>query len=220
MGLTDVLQVNARNRFSGCVRIQNGENSGIVFFRDGDIVHAEQGGRSGEEAVVDILQWQQGRFSVEQNVVTARRTISKSCEHLLLDAHRKLDERQAGRGEPAPPVSVAEAKKQPASATDTVRAIPGVAEVVLVTREGQRHGDEGYASEQVAGQTVYLAMLCAEFGGLFQAGEIRSATVEGADRHMLLYASKSQYLLGVFVWPDADIGAMDAAIRSALSKGR
>jgi predicted regulator of Ras-like GTPase activity (Roadblock/LC7/MglB family) len=220
MGLTDLLQVNARNRFSGCVRVQNGEQLGVVYFRDGDIVHAEQGDTIGEEACIDVLQWQQGRFSVELNVVTARRTIEKSCEHLILDAHRRLDERRAGRGGPERPPPLAAARPPAVSAVETVRAIPGVDEAVLVTRQGQCLGDEGYAAELLAGQTVYLAMVGAEFGALFKCGEVRSASVEGTDRHLLLYASKSQHTLGVLAEPEAAVGAVDAAIRAALTRGR
>lgn len=221
MELTDVLQVNARNRFSGCVRIQNGASLGVVFFRDGDIVHAEQGAKIGEEAFVDILQWQQGRLSVELNVVAARRTIDKSCEHLLLDTHRILDERRAGRREPARPAPPPPpAGPDPGPVVELVRSIPGVDEAVLITRQGQSLGDEGYASELLAGQVAYLAMLGAEFGALFQGGEVRSASVEGTDRHMLLYASKSHHTLGVFARPDAQVGAVDAAIRGALTRTR
>jgi predicted regulator of Ras-like GTPase activity (Roadblock/LC7/MglB family) len=102
---------------------------------------------------------------------------------------------------------------------ETVRSVRGVAEAVLVTCDGQRLGDSGYATEVLGGQAAYLAMACAEFGALLQGGDIRFASVEGADRHMLLYASKSQYYLGVFLRPDAEVGAVDAAIRYALGKG-
>ena len=217
------MQVNARNRFSGCVRIHHGEHLGVLFFRDGDVVHAEQAGQVGEDALVDILQWQQGRFTVEQNVVTARRTIEKSCEHLLLDAHRRLDERQAGRGEalrapPPTPERRMSDRQHPESVVEKLRAVQGVEEAILVSSDGQRLGEHSYASDRLAGQAAYLAMACAELGGLLQGGEIRFASVEGTDRHLLLYASKSQYFLGVLLTADAEVGAVDAAIRHALAK--
>src|SRR6266536_817185 len=82
-GLADLLQLNAQNRFNGCFRVQHGESAGLIFYRDGEIVHAEQGARVGEEALCEMLDWPGGQFSAEPNVVTARRTIQKSCEHLL-----------------------------------------------------------------------------------------------------------------------------------------
>lgn len=220
MGLVDVLQVSSHNHFSGCVRVQHGDQSGIVFFRDGDIVHAEQGTRLGEEAFVDIMAWPQGRFSVEENVVTARRSITKSCEHLLLDAHRLLDERKAGRAASPPPSPPAEERRTPSQVTAAVRAVPGVEEVVVIAPDGQRVVDDGQGTEEAAGLIQYLSLACQEFGALFQGGELRSACVEGTQRHLLLFASRSRHLLGVLVRPDADVRAVDATVRAALTRPR
>ena len=96
LGLSDLLQLNAQNRFSGCFRIEHERELGMIFFRDGEIVHAERGELVGEDAFREILAWPRGRFSAEPNVVAARRTIQKSCEHLLLDALR-VDGRAARR---------------------------------------------------------------------------------------------------------------------------
>jgi predicted regulator of Ras-like GTPase activity (Roadblock/LC7/MglB family) len=189
----------------------------VVYFHDGDIVHAEQGGLVGEDGLIEILQWKQGHFTVEQNVVSARRTINKSCEHLLLEAHRQLDERTAGRGSAPPPPPAA--RRPPDTVTDLIRAIPGVTDAVLATGDGQCLGDKGHAAENLAGQTAYLVMFCDELGGLFGAGDIRSAGVEGSDLHMLLYASKARRYLGVFARADAEVRVVDAAIRSLLTKG-
>ncbi len=226
MGLADVLQVNAHNRFSGSVLVRNGESTGVVYFHDGVIVHAEQGAATGEGAVLEILQWTQGRFSMEQNVVSARRTITKSCEHLILEAHRRLDERtnhwvtSSLPAPPSPPPAPPAASRQPAALTELVRTIPLVTEAVLVTGDGQCIGDTTFASETMAGQAAYLVMFCEELGALFRTGEVRSAAVVGANRRMLLYASKSRRFLSVFARPDAEIGAVDADIRRMLTKGR
>lgn len=224
LGLSDLLQLNARNRFSGCFRIRHDEGLGLIFFRDGEIVHAELGGKIGEEAVWDILEWQTGRFAVEPNVVTARRSIHKGVEHLLLDAHRVIDERRvSGRSRapaaappPAPaPAAAAAPAGGAAAAVDAVRKVPGVANAVVLTREGRRVSSDGYDAEVLTGQAVYLAMVGAEFGSIFQAGELRFASVQGSQNHLLVFATKSHYL-GVLARPDSEIGVVDAAIRSAL----
>jgi predicted regulator of Ras-like GTPase activity (Roadblock/LC7/MglB family) len=218
MGLSDLIQLNARNRFSGCFRIRHQGNLGLIFFRDGDIVHAEQGAYAGEEAFCQLLGWPAGRFSVEPNVVTARRTIQKSCEHLLLDAHRLIDERRISAPEPPvrPPAPRATG---PSGAVQLVRGVPGVAGAVVLTRAGKRVSEDGYESEVLAGQAVYLAMFGQELGALFQAGEIHFAAAQGARRNLLLFAAKSHYL-GVFADPESEIGAIDAAIRAALAASR
>lgn len=211
LGLTDLIQINARNGFSGSIRVQHGDDRGAVFFRDGDIVHAEQGPRTGEDAFCEIVSWQGGRFTVETNVVTALRTINKRCEHLLLEAHRLLDERRARGPAPAP------APRSPSeTAVEVVKAVAGVTNAVLLTRTGARIGAQGYETEVLAGQTLFLGLLAGELGACFDASDLRGATVEGTRRHLLLLNSKA-HTLGISAAPDADPGAVDAAVRAALT---
>jgi len=214
LGLSDLLQLNAQSRFSGCFRIRNQESLGVIFFSDGDVVHAEMDGRVGEEAFRAILLFPAGRFRVEPNVVTARRTIQKSCEHLLLDAHRHFDEGRARAA--APPAAPRARAPNPLQA---VRAAPGVIEAVVLTKDGKRTGDDGYAGEVLAGQSTFLAMVGAEICTLLQAGDLRFASVEGRHQHLVLFATRTHYL-GVFARPEQEVGAVDAAVRSALSVGR
>jgi predicted regulator of Ras-like GTPase activity (Roadblock/LC7/MglB family) len=218
LGLSDVLQLNAQNRFSGCVRIRNQGRVGLIFFRDGEIAHAEMGDRVGEEAFHAVLAWPSGRFSVEPNVVAAHRTIQKSCEHLLLDAHRKLDERRAPAPAPAtaPPPGTS---RSSTGAVQLVRAIPGVIDAVVLTRDGKRVADDGYGTEALAGQATYLAMLGAEIGALLQAGDLRFASMECTRKQLLLFSPRT-LVLGIFAQPESDVGAIDAAVRSALSTAR
>src|SRR5512136_2010736 len=119
LGLSDIIQVNATNGFSGLIRVQNGDSTGALFFRDGEIVHAELGDKIGEDAFIDVMAWQGGRFTVQTNVFTARRTIHKPCGHLLLEAHAINDERKrdaaAGRAPaPAPAATAPSAAAQAA----------------------------------------------------------------------------------------------------------
>jgi predicted regulator of Ras-like GTPase activity (Roadblock/LC7/MglB family) len=220
LGLSDLLQLNAQNRFSGCFRIEHDGAFGVIFFRDGEIIHAERGDQVGEEAFREILAWPRGRFSVEPNVVAARRTIQKSCEHLLLDALRVVDERRSALAPKAPVHAASAASAGGATAAvEAARQVPGVVEAVLVTRDGKRASEGGYEAEVAAGQAAYVAMMAAELGAPFQAGELRSAAIQGQRRHLLVLAGKAQSL-AVFVRADHELGSVEAGIRAALVKGR
>jgi hypothetical protein len=48
MSLADIIQVKGGNRYSGCLIVENMNKCGTVYFRDGEIVHAEQANLSGE----------------------------------------------------------------------------------------------------------------------------------------------------------------------------
>jgi predicted regulator of Ras-like GTPase activity (Roadblock/LC7/MglB family) len=228
--LPALIQLNVSNRFSGCLRVSRDGDSGLVFFRDGDIVHAELGARAGEEAFCEMLSWPRGRFSIEPNVVTARRTIYKTAEHLLLDAHRLYDERRRAAAPapaaaattpptPTPALTPPPSPTAPPARLDAVRAVPGVADAVLLTRDGAQVGGEGYRAEVLAGQTSYVIAFAAELAGLFGAGDVRSASVQGPRQGVLVLAAKTHHL-GVLLDAGADVGAADAAIRAALAPRR
>ncbi len=216
--LSDIIQVKAQNRFSGCIDVAYEERRGLVFLRDGEIIHAEQGDIVGEEAFYAILAWPGGRFSLQPNVATTRSTIRKGCQHLLLEAHRLIDERKVGRRNEPPPSPTAAPRPLPTVVLmEKVRAIPGVARAVLQGKDGSRIEDDGYEEEVLAGQALYLAMIGRQLGATFQAGEVHSAVVHGTKHHLLLFAAKS-HLLCVLVDGEAQLGNVEAEVRKMLTR--
>jgi predicted regulator of Ras-like GTPase activity (Roadblock/LC7/MglB family) len=222
LGLSDVIQINSHNRFSGCIAIESTGGNALLFFRDGEIIHAEQGGRTGEEAFYDILEWPPGRFRLQPNVTTTRSTIQKSAQHLLLDAHRVLDERRAGKTPPAVPAKpAAPAPRQPMRSSEVLerlRKIPGVHYAALHGKDGSRVGDDSYEAELLGGQAVFLSMIGNQLGTIFQAGAILSAAVHGSSKHLLLFATKSHFL-SVLVNGEAQPGPIEAEVRRILAGG-
>jgi hypothetical protein len=220
IGLSDVIQINQHNRFSGCIAIECSVGAGLLFFRDGEIIHAEQGKRTGEEAFYDLLEWPPGRFRLQPNVTTTRSTIQKSSQHLLLDAARVLDERRAGRQAAPPPGGAApRAPLRSSEVLEKLRAIPGVVYAALHGKDGSQVGDDSYEAEVLAGQAVFLSMIGGQLGALFQAGTLLSASVQGSTRHQLLFATKSHFL-SVLVNGDTPPGPVEAEVRRVLSGAR
>ncbi len=222
LGLADLIQLNAANRFTGAFRVRHEDRVGLIFFRDGEVVHAEQDGRFGEDAFIEILSWPGGKFEVEPNVLAGTRTIQKTLVPLLLESHRILDERRAGRPAAPPPAQRPAPTPVPAarpSSVDVARSIPEVTCAVVLTKDCRRVGRGGHAEEALAGEAGYLALAAAELGALFQAGDLKSGAVHGGTRHLLLYATRSHYL-GVSASAESDPDGVDAALRAALSKAR
>jgi predicted regulator of Ras-like GTPase activity (Roadblock/LC7/MglB family) len=215
LGLTDVIQINLHNRFSGCIAIECPAGNGLLFFRDGEIIHAEQGSRVGEEAFYDILEWPPGKFRLQPNVTTTRTTIQKGSQHLLLDASRALDERRAGR-KGAGPAASSPAPTRSSEVIDRLRRISGVAYAALHGKDGSQVGDDSYQSEVLAGQAVFLSMLGNQLGNVFQAGNILSAVVHGTTNHLVLFSTKS-HLLSVLVQGGTQAGAVEAEVRRVLA---
>ncbi len=221
LGLADVVELSANNRFSGCVSVRRDQSTGLIFFREGEVIHAEYEGVRGEEAFYAIMQWPGGKFSVEPNVSTTSRTIERSWKFLLMEAHRLMDEQRSGRS-PVPEQRPAPAPAPPATAGPTaqrVRQIPGVTYAVALGKDGGRLGDESYEAETLQGQTAYLAMLGKRLGEIFQLGDIEAATVHGSQQHLLLLATGAQDL-SVLVKADSQPGAVEAEIRKLAAARR
>lgn len=221
LGLADIIQLDAVNRFSGCIDVQYQGRRGLVFLKDGEIVHAEHADVTGEAAFYEIVSWPGGRFSHQENVATTRSTIRKSCQFLILEAHRLLDERRAARAAgPVPPplpAGAPAARHLPVAAIlEALRAIPGVRYAVVQGKGGGRLGDDSYQGEVLAGQALYLAMIDGRLGERLQAGEAHSAVVHGADRHLLHFTAKN-HLVTLLVDGGAQVGPVELAARKVLA---
>lgn len=221
LGLADVVELSANNRFSGCVSVRHDHSTGLIFFREGEVIHAEHEGARGEEAFYAIMQWPGGKFSVEPNVATTSRTIERSWKFLLMEAHRVMDEQRSGRP-PAPEQGPAPAAAPNAASGPTaqrVRQIAGVAYAVALAKDGGRLGDDSYEAETLQGQIAYLAMLGKRLGEIFQLGEIEAASVQGSLQHLLLLASGT-HDLSVLLRADSQPGAVEAEIRKLMAARR
>ncbi len=75
--------------------VGSGPRVAELRFREGEIVSAEAGGRSGEEAVLELLSWPEGHFSFAPGAPGPEAPLG-SFNQILLDACRRLDETRRG----------------------------------------------------------------------------------------------------------------------------
>ncbi len=90
--LTDVIQLNCLGRVTAALKVSKGKQRGVIYFNDGEIVHAECDGQIGKEALYSMLRWREGEFDHERGVTPPEQTISQNWEHLLVEGMRKNDE--------------------------------------------------------------------------------------------------------------------------------
>jgi DNA-binding response OmpR family regulator len=90
--LTDIVQMNCLGRVTTSLVITKDDHGGVIYFNDGEIVHAECDDIVGEEAFYTILGWQEGKFVSNIGVVPPRETISSTWEHLLVEGMKRKDE--------------------------------------------------------------------------------------------------------------------------------
>jgi CheY-like chemotaxis protein len=96
----DVLQMCCLSGRNGAVQIVRQTTSGIVYLRDGKIVHAESATARGTEALLEIVAWDLVEFAYDPSVRTPE-TISMPWDEALLQAVVRHKERKSPEDAPA-----------------------------------------------------------------------------------------------------------------------
>jgi len=81
----DVLQMCCLSRRSGALQMVKEAKNGLVFLRDGRIVHAETAAARGSDALAEIAKWKFVEFAYEQSVRTPLETITEPWDEILIE---------------------------------------------------------------------------------------------------------------------------------------
>ena len=83
--VVDVLQMCCLSRRSGAVQMVKDEKNGLVYLRNGKIVHAETTMARGRDALVEIVAWKYVEFAYERSVRPPLETIIARWDETLID---------------------------------------------------------------------------------------------------------------------------------------
>lgn len=218
LSLADIIQIKNNNRYSGCLAIEHLNENGMIFFREGEVVHAEQGTHVGEEAFYIIMNWTDGAFRSEPNVLTTSKTINKPLGFLVLEAFRRMDELK--NSENSPQQAAADSGKEGGGVSDLctrLKAIPEVENAVIITKEGAVVNDRSYESELLGAHGLFVALFSGQIGSQFGLGTPKNVTVHGSEHHLFLFDSKHHYLC-VSATGGENVNALDVDIRRVLTQ--
>ena len=214
--LVDLLQVWGLNRTSGLVTVAFDGRTGRLYLVEGQVVHADADGRTGEPAVRMILSWPEGTFELAPNTTTLERTIQKSLSHLLLDAHRELDE--ARRATPAPAPKVAAVPPAKPGVLDQIRAIPGVVALVRFGADGRPAAGQGPEGEALAAKGLYLSMIHAgAVAAAFGLHDLKLAVLDSPRGPLVVVHGGGTYL-SVALAPGTAVEPVVAQLRALLTR--
>src|SRR4030043_503416 len=93
--LIDIIQMACLGKFTMSLTISQGDEEGLMYFKNGEIAHAEMGDLEGKEALYTILNWNEGTFNSQMGISPPKETIADRWEHLLLEGMRRKDEAKA-----------------------------------------------------------------------------------------------------------------------------
>ncbi len=90
--LADMIQLHCLSCNTAALKVDCDGETGMIFFDNGEIVHAMLGELSGEEAFFRIMSFPGGSIESRKNVKSPARTITASHVALILEASRRMDE--------------------------------------------------------------------------------------------------------------------------------
>jgi CheY-like chemotaxis protein len=99
--VVDVLQMCCLSRRSGAVQMVKDGRSGLLFLRNGKIVHAETTTARGREALFEMVAWKYIEFAYERSVRPPPETITAAWHEILVDAVASEKEEQESQRQSA-----------------------------------------------------------------------------------------------------------------------
>jgi predicted regulator of Ras-like GTPase activity (Roadblock/LC7/MglB family) len=218
LSLTDVIQLKGHNKYTGCITVVYGDSDGVIYFADGEIIHAVQDSLAGEEAIYQIIKWPGGSFDIHPDLTSNVCTIHYRTDFLLMEALRRLDEENAGIAAPEAASSVTP-RRTMSKVAARLQDINGVTYAVLLDKDGTPLQDTSTEATALAAKGLFLAKTGNQLGELMGLGEIKAAAVHTHDFHLLMYDSKQHYL-SIAVKPEFNLEHVEGEIKSALMPGK
>ena len=90
--LPDIIQLVSVSGKTGKFVLTRESDRGLIYLKNGQMVHAAVGDLVGEEAIYSLAIWSSGDFQFTAGDEPERQTITKSNTNLLMEAARRLDE--------------------------------------------------------------------------------------------------------------------------------
>ncbi len=97
MNFVDLVQILSAGGKDAMILMENENQKGTIYIKDGDIIHAQTNGLSGEEAFYSLMKWETGNFQIVSCSDFPEPTINASTMALLLEGARLADEAREER---------------------------------------------------------------------------------------------------------------------------
>ena len=128
--LMDIVQFNGLSRATAALKVTTTNHEGMIFFKNGEVVHAMCDNESGEKAFFTILGFQGGTLQNIRGVEPPIVSIKKGLESLLFEVALKSDEKEEEEEE-GPVVSALEDLDSEFLASVTGTATPAIEEKLV-----------------------------------------------------------------------------------------
>ncbi len=90
--LNDIFQFIQLGGKDGALHIKSDKGASVIYFKGGNILHAEVGVYEGTDAINVLLTWNDGTFNFIPNEEADKVTIDLPVQNVILEAARQIDE--------------------------------------------------------------------------------------------------------------------------------
>jgi hypothetical protein len=98
LSLPNLIQLHCGQQQNALVRLVRPGREGTLAFANGELIHASAGTLTGEQALTELLAWEDGEFHVTDGIdFLPPRNVNAPWSMLLLDALHRIDEARAER---------------------------------------------------------------------------------------------------------------------------
>lgn len=204
--ISDIVQLNCVEKKSSQVTIDTRGGQAVIFFAEGNIVHACYNDLKGEQALYKILRINEGKFRVYKESNIPARTIHTSLDGLLLEGMRVIDE--ASRDE----------ESILSDLGNELKNFSGIQSVILFSNDGNQilpPKDEDrirdYAAARLINQKAGELLKCIHFS------DMRFTGIVVGKRQIFITKCLNLFLI-ITADRNFDFAAVETAIEALCSK--
>ena len=183
LSLPDLVQLKCREERRTQVRLKHRGQEGMLVFVDGQLIHASMGAVTGDEAVYELLAWEDGDFQVVDDPAVPPRNVNTSWGALLLEGLRRFDETRTERN------TIAEATLQKSKGQAGLRS----ALIVSGTGVLRANATDGQATEDAA-LIAFIAGCAEAIGTVLDAGPFEQGLCNLPDEKVLFKKIMDDYV--------------------------
>lgn len=97
LSLPNLVQLQCSEQHHAQVVLTRGAHKGALVFAEGELIFARADDLTGENAVYELLMWEDGDFRVDTEAHTVERNVTTPWSALLMEGLRRADEARAKR---------------------------------------------------------------------------------------------------------------------------
>ncbi len=193
MSLANLIQINCQEMRTARLSLLHQGKTAAIFFSDGQVVHAENETKSGEEVIYQSLSWDDGTFTLDTDVPAPERTINTAWPILLLEGMKRAAEWQREIDRAVESLSI-EGKKG-SDTLSQLKAIDGVAGAVIASSDGvvQSSDISDSDGEREAAVAVFVGGAARQIGDVLQLGNFQHGIVFWKNRRVLVLQTSDRY---------------------------